>query len=353
MQDIAKRCGIGRSTVSFILNGTASRVGLSEKLCEKVRQTAKEMGYRRNEIASSFHSGKLKVVAFVTNDSHSASYTMRIIAGINECLNKHNYSLKIYIHQEKDSLDRLADKIIANMIPGVILSLPPDACEELRRKMEPYNVKAATATLTELSNPVIQVWTDDTGGAASVADKFYELGHRRLGLVYFEHVSAPRIKTDSYLRRLGELGLPNDESIAVGLSRNTACNLLDAERVKEFFHRPNRPTAVFCEADPLALRFIQYTCLAGYRIPDDISVIGYADVDYAEFSNPPLSTIRTPFEEIGLKAAELLLEAIRNDCQTNQKIIIPVSYVERMSAAPFVSGDEESEQAKRMTALSS
>ena len=337
MKDIAERCGIGRSTVSFILNGTASSVGLSEELCRRVLQTAKEMGYRRNELASSVRSGKSRVIAYVSGRL-STSYTMRIIAGINDSLNRNGYSLRMYIHNDGDALEPLADKIISNMIPGVIISLTRDLSEQLMQLLKPWNVKVAMTSFLEVSEPVvsiIEVSSDDAAGAAAAADKLYELGHRRLGLVYVEHSSGLKTKQRNFLRRLKELGLEDGESIRLGLSGNGSWNPEDAAKVVEFCRRPDRPTAFFCEADPLALRFIQYATQAGFRIPDDFSVIGYANLDYTDFSNPPLSTFTTPFEEIGEKTADLLIEAIEHNRQDNVRISIPATYVERMSTKPY------------------
>lgn len=334
MKDIAERCGIGRSTVSFILNGTAANVGLSEELCRRVLQTAKEMGYRRNELASSVRSGKTRVIAYVSGKL-STSYTMRMIAGINDSLNRNGYSLRMYIHDEEESLDLLADKIISNMIPGVIISLTRDLSEQLMQLLKPWNVKVAMTSFLELSEPVVQVSSDDAAGAAAAADKLYEIGHRRLGLVYVEHSPGLKIKQENFLRRLGELGLENGESIRLGLSGNSSWNPEDAAKVAEFCRRPDRPTAFFCEADPLALRFIQYADQAGFRVPDDFSVIGYANLDYTDFSNPPLSTFATPFEEIGEKTTDLLIDTIEHNRQDNVRISIPATYVERMSTKPY------------------
>ena len=334
MKDIAERCGIGRSTVSFILNGTASSVGLSEELCRRVLQTAKEMGYRRNELASSVRSGKSRVIAYVSGRL-STSYTMRIIAGINDSLNRNGYSLRMYIHNDGDTLEPLADKIISNMIPGVIISLNRDLSRELLRLLKLWNVKAAMTTFAEVSESIIEVSSDDAAGAAAAADKLYELGHRRLGLVYVEHSSGLKTKQRNFLRRLKELGLEDGESIRLGLSGNGSWNPEDAAKVAEFCRRPDRPTAFFCEADPLALRFIQYATQAGFRIPDDFSVIGYANLDYTDFSNPPLSTFTTPFEEIGEKTADLLIEAIEHNRPCSAKVKLPAVYVERMSTKPY------------------
>lgn len=334
MKDIAERCGIGRSTVSFILNGTAANVGLSEELCRRVLQTAKEMGYRRNELASSVRSGKSRVIAYVSGRL-STSYTMRIIAGINDSLNWNGYSLRMYIHDEGEPLNLLADKIISNMIPGVIISLTRDLSEQLMQLLKPWNVKVAMTGFLEVSEPVVQVSSDDAAGAAAAADKLYELGHRRLGLVYVEHSPGLKIKQENFLRRLGELGLENGESIRLGLSGNGSWNPEDAAKVADFCRRPDHATAIFCEADPIALRFIQYAYQAGFHVPDDISVIGYANLDYTEYSNPPLSTFATSFEDIGEKTADLLIESIKNNRQSTEKVKLPAIYLERMSTKPY------------------
>ncbi len=335
MKDIAERCGIGRSTVSFILNGTAANVGLSEELCRRVLQTAKEMGYRRNELASSVRSGKSRVIAYVNGGRLAATYTMRMIAGINDSLNRNGYSLRMYIHNNEEPLDLLIDKILSNMISGVIIDRFIKASGELIQQLQSWDIKVAMMDSFDVLYPVIQVGSDDEAGAAAAADQLYRLGHRRIGVSYMDVGPKLRIRPEFFLKRLGELGLENGESIRLGLSRNASWNPEDAAKVADFCRRPDHATAIFCEADPIALRFIQYAYQAGFHVPDDISVIGYANLDYTEYSNPPLSTFATSFEDIGEKTADLLIESIKNNRQSTEKVKLPAIYLERMSTKPY------------------
>ncbi len=337
LQDIADKCGIGKSTAAFILNGTADRVRISQALCEKVLKTAAEMGYRHNELASAVRSGKTKVIAYVSGSRLSTTYTMRIIAGINDFLNQNGYTMKMLVHDPEDRPDAVVDKILSNMIAGVILDMNPAPAEKLKRELERHGVKTAFPKFAEFPEPVIQAWSDDASGAA--ADQFYRLGHRRIGIVCVDNPEIIKLKRDSFLRRLGELGLKNDESVSLSISRTDSWNSGDAEKVASFLRRPDRPTAVFGESDPIALRFLQYACQTGYRVPDDISIIGYADLDYTRFSNPPLSTFHIPFEEIGFKTAELLTGALQGKLSGKESVLLPVTYVERMSTKPFPGPD--------------
>jgi len=329
MKDIAGRCGVGRSTVSFILNGTSSRVRISEKLRERVLETAKEMGYKRNDLASSVRKGTSRTVAFVTCHM-TQSYTMRMIAGINDCLSEHGYGLKMLVVKETESMERIADQILSSMVAGVI-PLRRDHFLKLRELLSSYGVRFSLPFFDEFPFPVNQAGTDDRTGGGLAADELYRLGHRRLGAVYVASSTGYTYKRDGFLARLKTLGLESGPEIQLALSGEFRRNREDAELVHEFFARPNRPTAVFCEADPLALRFIQYADQAGFRVPRDISVIGYANLDYTEFSNPPLSTFDTPFEETGYKTAEALLHDIETQSDGNARSVLPIRYIERMS----------------------
>lgn len=325
-KDIAEQCGISRSTVSLILNGHGERLKVSHELCERVAYTAKRMGYKPNELAVSVRKGHHKMIAYVVTTMRS-SYEMEELSGVNRACAENGYALRIFTPADQP-LKEIADQIISGMIAGAIVSLPVDMFLILKRYLEPYSIPITSPWLSASVSGISVFTTDDGAEAAKIASVFYRMGHRRIGLCHTKPDKGFRYS--SFLERLGELPVDHDKSLILGLSSNPEWNRSDAKLVADYVENV-RPTAIFCEADSLALRFLSYAQEAGARIPQDISVIGYADLEYAKFSTPPLSTVRTPFDKVGYGAANLLFEEINGTAKPGRLVFIPCAYVERKS----------------------
>lgn len=325
-KDIAAECGIGKSTVSLILNGHGERLKVSRELCERVMHTAKRMGYRPNELAVSVSKGYHRMIAYVVTTMKS-SYEMEELSGVNRACAENGYALRIFTPSDQ-SLEEIAGQIIGGMIAGVVASLSCDMFAILKQHLEPYSIPITSSGLTSATFGVSVFTTDDKTEAAKVADLFYEMGHRRIGLCYTK--PAMGFRYIGFRKRIAQLPVDQDDSLILGVSYNMEWNSGDAELVADYV-RNVRPTAVFCDADPLAMRFLSYAQEAGARIPQDISVIGYADLDYAKFSTPPLSTVRTPFDKMGYGAANLLFEEINDTGKAGRTVFVPCTYIERKS----------------------
>ena len=122
--------------------------------------------------------------------------------------------------------------------------------------------------------------------------------------------------------------LPSRE-IHGDFTMHTASRAMD-----DLLARPNRPTAIFCENDEMAIGAMQCLKQAGLKIPEDISVAGFDDINFAEYSDPPLSTIAQPAEEFGRTAVSLLIDVLQGRVTKAAKVILPFDLVIRKSTGP-------------------
>lgn len=326
MKDIAGECGIARATVSLILNGHGKRLAVSDELCRRVVNKAVEMGYKRNELALSIRNGKSRTVAYVVTTMRS-SYEMEELSGVNRACAEAGYALRIFTPSDHP-VEEIANQIISGMIAGVVGSIPPEHFGLLQSLLSHYGIPMTSPKISSVPFGVSVFTTDNRAGAGLAADRFHELGHRRIGLCYVQ--AEILVKHIGFLERLKELGVETPQELRLGLSFDLDWNDSDAGKVSDYMKKI-KPTAVFCESDPLCMRFLSYAQEAGFRIPEDVSVIGYAGLEYTRFSTPPLSTVKTPFDKIGYGATRLLLEEIGGKAKPGRLVYTPCSYIERKS----------------------
>jgi LacI family transcriptional regulator len=185
----------------------------------------------------------------------------------------------------------------------------------------------------ELPNiEVDAVLTDNRYGGYLATRHLIELGHQRIACITGPSIittSAERV--DGYRQALEESSLPYDESLILrgdylpssGLFATTA--LLD---------RAHPPTAVFALNDLMAVGALRAAIQRGCRVPEDLAVIGYDDIELACFTNPPLTTIAQPKHALGSQAASLLAERIAENSRPSRRLVIPPVLIVRESTLP-------------------
>jgi LacI family transcriptional regulator len=158
------------------------------------------------------------------------------------------------------------------------------------------------------------------------------LGHRRIGLFY--GVAIPELARDrlgAYRRALQEAGLPLSEELIEYCGPTLADGYKAAARLLD---RPPRPTALLAVNDLLAVGVLRLLADRGLRVPEDVSVAGFDDIDVASYLVPPLTTVRVNAEEVGRTAGRLIFERMNDPERPLQSIRIPAELVKRTSTGP-------------------
>ena len=314
MQDIAEKAGVNKSTVSHVLNKKHVKARIGPKTCARIKSIADELGYRCNELARSVATGKSNVIAFVSCNTGSWEYTAKIMAGILEEITKQNYSLKVYHLSGKNSLN-IAEQIIQQRADGVIFHSPKNTdFQTIQEEMKKNHIPCATANLTS-KNACIGVTTDDFQGIKDAVKHLAELGHRRI--LYLSHrylgidTEYMTHRRDGYLagmkEYIGKHVIPRNEFLSQIASEDKAV-------IKRILSEPveQRPTAIVCINDNTAMEVLQMAYQIGIKIPEELSIIGFADLDMAKYAVVPLTTIAQPFEEMGRETANMLLAIVDN-----------------------------------------
>jgi DNA-binding LacI/PurR family transcriptional regulator len=312
--DVARRAGVSQSTVSLVLSGKG-RGRISARTEEAVRRAAEELGYQANVAARALRTGSARTVGLVVPDVTNPFFG-RVLRGAQEAAWREGYAVVLADagNDRKWQLASLA-ALHALTVDGYLffeVEPPPGR-----------SVRAVAIETLPRDLPVVRL--DGKAGTRAALEHLAGLGHRRIG-----HLAAA-IDTDTFrLRRqafdavVGPTDLRASCAVSVDAARDGALALLQ---------RPDRPTAIFADDDVMAFGVYLAAREAALAIPDDLSVVGFDDIDLAKVLAPPLTTVAADAEGLGA-AAFAALYAVLTGGEPERERVLPVRLVVRGSTAP-------------------
>ena len=327
IKDIAHKLDISTSTVSRALR---NKPDVNPETKAKVRELAEKLRYEPNSIALSLVSKRTFTIGVVVPGYHAYFYG-EAISGIEELTLDHNYHIMICNTRESYELERsIIHKLVNRRVDGIILSLSRetknyDHLEELKEKNIPYVLFNRVADEIEAS----KVCGDDMGGAILAVEHLLAKGYRKIA-----HIEGPRglllteKRKEGYIHALKKANVPLDESLIVSSDFSLASGIKCTEAL---MGKENKPDAIFCVCDEVAYGSITWLKRNGFNVPTQVGVIGFTGEMFSEIIEPSLTTIQQPAYQIGMKAAELLLERINNTSLPNVAIEFKTSIIERAS----------------------
>jgi len=325
---IAKRCGVSHMTVSRILTGKADLH--STETVARVRKAAAEMGYRPNVLAQSMQSGRTRMIGVVVRASHG-SWFSDLQGGIHDHLVARGY-LPLTLEMSDDSARNmnLLHHMLGRRVEGLVLW---HFCEDVMKE----SVRAGLpVVMVDTPHPRGKrfdfVGTDDALGGRLAAEHLLGLGHRRVAVVSFKNLSTMRSRRTAFsdaIRGVSGAGCRN-----VTLADQGDEGMRTA--IRKVLSARTPPTAVFAGADRIAWMVMREARVMGLNVPEALSVVGYADLDFAEMITPPLTTIRQSPRQIGSRAADLLLDRIETGTPIGdpREVLLKPTLVIRESTAP-------------------
>lgn len=316
---IAKLAGISERSVYRALK---NKPEIKKETKKKVLKLAKDYDYRPDAIARSLVMQKTQTIGLFLPDIATSFYA-EITAGIEEILAQNGYTLilgKSNFNPKKEiSYLKLFQE---RKVDGMILAaISRETLKELILIEKNKKIPIVLVDVHSDGKDVDSVKVDNKKGAGLAMNYLFSLGHRRIAFISDKIVT--RERKIGYENALKKYHLPLNENLIIESSFISE----DAgyQGVKQLLQLSNSPTAIFCARDLIAAGAISALVESGLKVPEDISVIGFDDINLAKFLNPPLTTIAQPKEKIGRIAAKRLLEKIRSKGQEKviKKILSP------------------------------
>ncbi len=325
IRDVARIAGVSTATVSRALSKPDL---VSAETLETVRAAVAETGYTINHAARNLRQQRtMGVVALVPNLANP--FFSRILAGVSAVLTQAGYNLLVVDTAGPGVDPHIARTLDRSRADGLIVFDGLLPSEDLRPDPLRPPLVMACEWIEDLSAPRIRI--DNEAGARLAVAHLAQLGHARIG-----HLQGPaanvlaRARADGTRKELLAQGLPirSDWFLPGDFS-------LDSGRrgARDWIAMQDRPTAMFCASDQMACGFIGEAQRRGFRVPQDVSVVGFDNIDLVDHITPALTTIRQPRWSIGEAAAQVLLSLMADAGAPPPDTVLPVELIIRHSSA--------------------
>jgi LacI family transcriptional regulator len=327
MKDVAAHAGVSLGTVSNVINRPDM---VSERTRRRVQAAIAELGFVRNESARQLRGGGSRTLAYVVLDTSNPFFT-DVARGVQDAAD--GAGLAVYLCNSGEDNGRQSfylDLLEQQRVEGVLIT-PVDAADP---RIGALATRGTPVVLVDRgAGPErCSVTVDDVLGGDLAVTHLLETGHRRIAFV-----GGPRAIGQVADRITGaEQAIARAETDAgLTILETAALNVAEGRRAGERIAglpTARRPSAAFCANDLLALGLLQQMVRLGLRVPDDLAIVGYDDIDFAEAAAVPLTSVSQPRHLLGRTAAELLLaEARGSGTHEHQQVTFAPELVVRAS----------------------
>ncbi|UZX01472.1 LacI family DNA-binding transcriptional regulator [Arthrobacter sp. CDRTa11] len=309
IKDVAVAAGVSVTTVSHVLNDV-SYARISPETRNKVRSAAEELGYGPNRLAQALRTQRTGMLGLVSEDIATTPHAGRIILGADEAARTRGYNLMIINTSgsaSAESRDADVEALLERRVDGILY-----ATMYHRKVQVPANLGNVPTVLVDAVSTgrnLTAVVPDEEGGARAAVEHLVAAGHTRIGFLNnTDDVPATRDRLRGFRAVLTEAGLDGDAApVESELSEVPG----GYEAARRMLDRADRPTALFCYNDRMAMGAYRAAAELGLSIPGDLSVVGFDDQQLiAANLHPGLTTVALPHYEMGAWATESLIDAI-------------------------------------------
>jgi LacI family transcriptional regulator, galactose operon repressor len=328
VKDVAARAGVSLGTVSNVLN-RPDRV--SARTRERVEQAMAELGFVRNESARLLRAGRSSTLAYVMLDATNPFFT-DVAQGIERAAEQADLSLFLCNSDQSAERERVyLTRLQEQRVQGVLIT-PVDPDEPLLDEVVRQGTPVVIVDRVRDVDSHCSVAVDDVLGGRLAIEHLVDLGHRRIAFVGGpERIGQVRDRRRGAQAALADAGLPADALVEVRTEALTVSEGRNAGERIAGMPSATRPTAAFCANDLVALGLLQSCVGLGLRVPDDLAIVGFDDIEFAAAAAVPLTSVRQPRGQLGRRATELLLDEATNPDHRHEQVLFTPELVARAS----------------------
>ena len=314
---VAKEAGVSTATVSRVMSGTNGAVSAFTRA--RVMEAVERLGYTPNSAAKTLRTRRSGKILVTVPDISNPFFSL-ILRGIEDAALRAGYAVLIGDTQHEPAReDRYAQMLRRKEADGLIFlghRLPAEAASLIRAAADLAPIVNGCEFSSRLGVPSVHI--DNAKAAEEAMEHLYNLGHRRIAVV-----TGPLISPLSRDRLRGAMAGAANARRHVILIHGDFSIPSGAAAAGKLLSRKNPPTAVFCFNDEMAIGVMDMARRRGVRVPEDLSVVGFDDIRFARYLDPPLTTITQPMREIGEGCVRLLLEILRGDVLAPSSVTLP------------------------------
>ncbi len=319
IRDVAKRAGVGVSTVSYVLNGHDNHVRPETR--DLILEAARDLNYRPNAIARSMVKRKTATIGLIITELQNALF-IPVTAGVESVLQPENYHILLASASNSISEINAIETMLARQVDGfIIMSLSMRFPEEHLLRLQEGGIPFVVINRDLKSDSINQIRLDEYGAGRMATQHLLGLGHTRIAIITGPLDEDPNVRRRSSIERcmgwrsvLEEQSVPiPDEWIVDGQytfeGGYAAARLL----ASQLHDSSSAPTACFISGDMMAMGALKGFHDAGVKVPDDMAIVTVGDPPFAAYTIPALTTLVLPIYEAGQIAARLVVESLKSE----------------------------------------
>jgi len=338
LEDVAKAVGVSKTLVSMVLNGKAGQYGISKKTEERVWKAVEEMGFKPNATARKLRTGKSNVLGLIVADISNPFYA-KIARSVEDAAQKKGYHLLICssdedAKREADLISILADQ---HQVDGLIVS---STLEDATMFDRLYKQNIPFLLLDrEFANEMFpSVTVDNRKGAEILIQHLIDKGSNDIGLISLSpsHLSSLKNRVNGYRDALEKNGISFKDELIREVSFASLREDISKE-VEFLLDKSRQVKAIFALNNIVALYTLEAIHQKGLRIPEDVALVSFDDIELFKFTSPPITAISQPLEKIGEHAMEVLFTLMGNkdnqvpNNSADHRVVLPVDLMVRRS----------------------
>ncbi|WP_426237314.1 LacI family DNA-binding transcriptional regulator [Pseudomonas sp. TWP3-2] len=326
IREVARLAGVSVATVSRTLR---SPERVLPETRDKVNAAVQQAGYRPNLMAVQFRSRKTGNLVILV-PAIANIFFARVISGAQQAAQAAGYRLLLCDTQGDESIEReFAELVYAHQADGVIQLRASDPFHDLAPGVDTPPLVNACEVLKDTRHPTISL--DNRAAARAMTEHLIALGHRRIGLIKGPQSSPlTQDRVTGYEDALRGAGIPCDPTL---IAHGDFSLKAGDEGAAAMLALNPRPTALFCENDEMAIGALRRIRQLGLRVPEDVSLVGFDDIPFAAYCDPPLTTIAQPAEMFGEMAVHMLITLIEGKPLDERQRVLPFELTIRQSSA--------------------
>jgi LacI family transcriptional regulator len=326
IREVARYAGVSHQTVSRVLNGSPD---VAQETRAQVQDAIRTLDYHPNAQAVSLSRNRSGSIGMIV-DRAGDTFFGPIVDGVCQALTEHDRFLLLAETDYMEQPSAIAALLRSRRIDGMILALPlAESLEQARQVAEGH----IPLVLVDLQYPIDadHIAIDNLYGGYLATRHLLEQGHRRIGIICGPTIlPVSQSRLNGYRRALEEYGVCYHPELVIPGAFTVESGVAGAEQLLAL---AEPPTAIFCSDDLMAIGALGTLWRKHIRVPDDISLIGFDDIVYAQHTYPPLTTVRQPLQHMGYLAGQHICKVVDGSSETLRLTLVPELVVRESTKA--------------------
>lgn len=328
IEKVAQKARVSTATVSRTINGLGN---VRPETATRVWDAVKALGFYPNAYARTLGSGRSRILGLIISDICNPFFPDLVKSFQDAALRSGYEVLLTNTNYDPERMATCARRMLERRVEGVAI-MTSETDEQMLEELTNRGVPVVFLDAGKVQNRTSNIRVRYPQGIAEAIKHLYGLGHRRIGFLSGpSNLSSARTRRSAFLRELKKYGIPLEKDLIQEGNHKLSGGEAAAERILSL---PQPPTAILASNDLTAAGALRTIHRRGLSVPDDISVVGFDDIDTCELTVPPLTTIRLSRSELGERAFSALFRVLQNESEHGQEWEVETHLVVRASTGP-------------------